>query len=124
LEPITLPQVGDTIDTTLALKLCKHFSFDALAIRIQNNPENYNDWVFDGASMLPDKLFSKIFHIPNLVEVSLKHDLKYAYGESGNNSEKHQADLDFQHDLIADGASNEAHQLANLTQAHQIAKGL
>lgn len=52
--------------------------------------------------MLPDDLVAQYFHIPHLIEIALKHDLKYAYGEPGNNTERLQADQDFKQDLLAD----------------------
>ena len=100
-----LPNVDDTINNERAKELCEYFGYTHLVERINTNPNSYKEWVFDGASMIVDKEFSEMHHIPNLVEIALKHDLKYAYGESGNTAEKLQADKDFQGDLINDGAS-------------------
>jgi len=102
---MTLPKVDDVIDNALAKKLCEYFGYTHLVERIRSNPGGYKGWVFDGASMIPDYEFSQFFNIPNLVEIALKHDLKYAYGESGNEAEKLQADQDFESDLLDDGAS-------------------
>ncbi|PHS39583.1 MAG: hypothetical protein COB07_05905 [Sulfurovum sp.] len=104
---MTLPKIDDTITTEYAIKLCEHFGYKYLVTRLRENPNNYKDWVFDGASMVNDDIFSKLFHIPNLVEIALKHDLKYAYGEQGNKEEKLRADLEFELDLVNDGASPE-----------------
>ena len=46
-------------------------------------------------------------NIPDILEVALKHDLKYAYGHPGNRAEKLRADLEFEIDLLNDGASPE-----------------
>ena len=100
-----LPEIGDTITTEQAIQLCEHFGYKYLVDRLNNNPVDYKTWIFDGASMVPDQLFSKLFHIPNLVEIALKHDLKYAYGEQGNDTEKLRADLEFALDILNDGAS-------------------
>lgn len=100
-----LPKVDDIINNERAQELCKHFGYTHLVERIKANPDSYKEWTFDGASMIPDDAFSKAFNIPNLVEIALKHDLKYAYGESGNTDEKLKADQDFERDLINDGAS-------------------
>ena len=61
------------------------------------------DWIFDGASMLPDKLMARLLRIPHLTEIALKHDLKYAYGELGNEEERLRADRELKEDLLADG---------------------
>lgn len=100
-----LPKIGDTVTSGDALKLCLHFGFTALACRIITNPGAYKDWTFDGASMLPDWIFSRVFRIPNLTEISLRHDLKYVYGEAGNATEKLKADLEFRLEVLDDGAS-------------------
>ncbi len=100
-----LPKVGDKINNKRAQELCEYFGFEHLLERIKANPDSYKEWTFDGASMIPDETFLKSFNIPNLVEIALKHDLKYAYGASGNTAEKLQADQDFERELINDGAS-------------------
>ena len=50
---------------------------------------------------------SGLFNIPNLIEIALKHDLKYAYGALGDKAAKRVADLEFEIDLLRDGASIE-----------------
>jgi len=55
--------------------------------------------------------FSKVVGIPNLTEIALKHDLKYAYGAPGNKEEKLQADKEFELELLKDGASPEIAEL-------------
>lgn len=100
-----LPEIDDNITAKYAIELCTHFGYTYLVDRINENSSDYKDWIFDGASMVPDQLFAKLFHIPNLIEIALKHDLKYAYGEQGNNTEKLRADLEFELDILNDGAS-------------------
>ncbi len=102
-----LPKIDDTITIEQAINLCEYFGYEHIVKRLKGAPGNYKSWIFDGASMVPDELFSKLFHIPNLVEIALKHDLKYAYGEPGNKVEKLRADLEFEIDLLNDGASPE-----------------
>jgi hypothetical protein len=101
-----LPEIDEKITTDRAIELCEHFGYIYLVERIKANQDRFKDWVFDGASMIPDKIFSQTFHIPNLIEIALKHDLKYAYGERGNKAEKLRADLEFALDLLNDGASS------------------
>jgi len=102
---MVLPKINDVITAQLAVELCDYYGLNYLSDRIQDNPENYKEWIFDGASMIDDAIFSDIFDLPNIVEISLKHDLKYAYGDHGNHEEKLIADLEFQIDLLRDGAS-------------------
>ncbi|SHE22485.1 hypothetical protein [methanotrophic endosymbiont of Bathymodiolus puteoserpentis (Logatchev)] len=102
---VILPNIDETITNDRAIELCKHFSYTHLVKRIEGSRDKYKNWVFDGASMVPDQIFAKLFHIPNLVEIALKHDLKYAYGEQGNDIEKLRADLEFELDVLNDGAS-------------------
>ena len=106
-KKMNLPEINETITTDRAIELCDHFGCAYLVERITANRESFKDWIFDGASMVPDELFAKLFDIPNLIEIALKHDLKYAYGESGNKAEKLRADQEFERDLINDGASPE-----------------
>ena len=98
-----LPKIGDGIDSDMAIELCRFFDFSILVNRIAEHPERYKRWVFDGASCLPDVLFSKAFNIPHLTEIALRHDLKYAYGEKDNHDEKLEADWDFRSELLKDG---------------------
>ncbi len=99
------PKIGEEITTERALGLCRHYRFDHLVKRIEEQPDSFKSWKFDGASMIPDKIFSKLFEIPNLTEIALRHDLKYAYGEPGNKKEKLKADLEFELEVLDDGAS-------------------
>lgn len=102
---MTLPEIGERITTARARALCLERGpmFDYIVKRIDANPDDFKDWIFDGASMVPDELASKLLHIPNLIAIALKHDLKYAYGELGNDAERLKADQEFKQDLLADG---------------------
>ena len=97
-----IPNIGDTIDNELAIKLCHAYQFDEIAARIQKSPEQFKEWEFDGASMLPDSLVSLILNMDQqeFSEVALKHDLKYAYGVLGDNAAKQRADKEFEQDLL------------------------
>ncbi len=59
--------------------------------------------MFDGVSVVPDEIFSILINTPNLTEIALRHDLKYAYGELDNDEEKLEADKQFEKDLVKDG---------------------
>ncbi len=102
-----LPKIDEVIDTRRARDLCVFFGFQYLVERLDDSAgDAFKPWRFDGASMIPDELFAKIAHIPSLVTIALKHDLKYAYGEPGNKKEKEKADQDFKAELLADGAAS------------------
>ncbi len=106
-----IPKIGETITADEALDLCRSFELDYLVERIEIDPDAFKDWVFDGASMIPDTLFAQIFDIPSLTEIALRHDLKYAYGEPGNHREKARADEAFKQELLIDGAAPAVEQL-------------
>jgi hypothetical protein len=102
---VALPEIGETITSARARALCLKRGpvFDYIVKRIDGNPAEFKDWIFDGASMLPDKLMARLLRIPHLTEIALKHDLKYAYGELGNEEERLRADRELKEDLLADG---------------------
>ena len=102
-----LPNIDDNIDNSRAIELCRHYGLNYLVDRITATPDSFFVWKFDGASMIPDGFFSAVFNIPNLTEIALQHDLKYAYGERGNKEEKLRADLEFELAILNDGASVE-----------------
>ncbi len=98
------PEIGDIITTEEALSLCKHFKLDYLIERIEDNPDRYKSWKFDGCSGLPDQmmgLFTGCKWEDITYKCCLPHDLSYAYGESGNDIERERVDLKFYSDLVA-----------------------
>jgi hypothetical protein len=102
---IELPNIGETVTTESALKLCVHYGLNHLARRIEDNPDLYKEWEFDGCSMTPDKILSELIKVPTLTEICLKHDLGYAYGDPGNQKERKTVDIRFQNELLSAGAS-------------------
>ena len=109
---MNLPEIGDWIDNEKAIQLCDHYcrcheGFCKIALRIKNYPADFKPWKFDGASCIPNETFSRLFNIPNLIEIALRHDLKYAYGLVGEDSgrDKLAADWEFGLELLEDGAS-------------------
>ncbi len=99
-----VPSIGETMSAARAVGLCQVYGLAYLVQRISNGQDMFKDWKFDGTSMVPDALFSQVFGIPNLIEIALRHDLKYAYGETGNKSERLLADQQFRQELLRDGA--------------------
>jgi len=100
---MNLPDTGDIITTKEALKLCRYFDLEYLVERIESDPENYKDWVFDGCSGLPDELMG-LFTGCNWKDITYKsclpHDLCYGYGELGNDIERKRVDVKFYSDLV------------------------
>jgi hypothetical protein len=103
---VELPKIGETVTTERALELCEHYGFNYLAKRIEDNPDLFKEWEFDGCSMTPTEVVSEIIKVPTLVEICLRHDLGYAYGDPGNEEERIRVDKKFQNDLL-DGGANE-----------------
>ncbi len=100
-----LPKIGEIVTTERALELCEHYGFNYLAKRIEDNPDLFKDWKFDGCSMTPDAVVSELIKVPSLVEICLRHDLGYAYGDPGNEEERIRVDKKFQNGLLDGGAS-------------------
>ncbi|MFH0728861.1 MAG: hypothetical protein V2B19_21310 [Pseudomonadota bacterium] len=98
-----LPIIGDTITTDKAIMLCRHFSLDHLIRRIEADPGQYADWIFDGCSGLPDEIMG-FFTGCNWQDITyhccLTHDLRYAYGEKDNEAERKEADEELYHNLV------------------------
>lgn len=63
---MTVPAIGETITTARARALCleRGAMFDYIVKRIDDQPGDFKDWIFDGASLLPDNLMAKLFRIP------------------------------------------------------------
>ena len=100
-----LPKIGEIVTTERALQLCEHYGFNYLADRIEDNPDLFKEWEFDGCSMTPTKVLSEIIKVPSLTEICLRHDLGYAYGDPGNEEERVLVDKKFQIELLDGGAS-------------------
>ena len=101
---VKIPRIGEIITVEWALVLCFYYGLIAEGKRIEENPDRYKDWRFDGATMLPDYLFRKLFKITNLIEIALKHDLAYGFGVIGDEDRRKKADRMFRDELIRDGA--------------------
>jgi hypothetical protein len=100
-----LPELGEMVTTERALELCVHYGFKRLAKRIENHPDLFKEWEFDGCSMTSDAVLSELINVPSLTEICLRHDLGYAYGDPGNEKERIKVDRKFQDELLRAGAS-------------------
>ena len=100
-----LPKIDEIVTTERALELCEHYGFSHLVQRIEDNPDLFKEWKFDGCSMTPDAVLSELIKVPSLTEICLQHDLGYAYGDPGNQAERLTVDRKFQIDLLGGGAS-------------------
>lgn len=100
-----LPEIGETITNERGIELCRHFGLLHLAERISRHPEQFDSWVFDGCSCVPDAMLApfagKGYSWRDITDkCALPHDLKYAYGSPGDVLEKETADSEFKADLI------------------------
>ena len=100
-----LPQIGEVVTSKRAVALCKYYGYHHLGERIENNPELFKEWKFDGCSMTPDAVLSEIINVPTLTEICLRHDLGYAYGKPGDELERKAVDKRFKNELVSGGAS-------------------
>jgi len=100
-----LPKIGEIVTTERGLELCEHYGLNHLAKRIEDNPDHFKAWKFDGCSMTPTDVVSELIKVPSLTEICLRHDLGYAYGDPGNEEERVLVDKKFQNELLDGGAS-------------------
>ena len=100
-----LPKIGEIVITESGIELCEHYVLNYLADRIEDNPDLFKEWEFDGCSMTPTEVISELIKVPSLTEICLRHDLGYAYGDPGNEEERLIVDKRFQNELIDGGAS-------------------
>ena len=100
-----LPKIGEIVTTERATQLCVHYGLNRLAERIEDNPDLFKEWEFDGCSMTPTEVLSELIKVPSLTEICLRHDLGYAYGDPGNEIERMEVDVKFQNELRSAGAS-------------------
>jgi hypothetical protein len=98
-----LPEIGESITTSKALGLCRHFGLEYLVERIEADPSPYEAWVFDGCSTLPNEVVG-FFNGCDWKTVNYKcclpHDLCYAYGKPGYEIERDRADHIFYDNLM------------------------
>lgn len=105
-----LPEIGSTITTREALRLCEHYRLDYLVKRLTNSPDLFKSWEFDGCSCLADKsldFFTGCKWERITYRCCLPHDLCYAYGEPGNTIERKRVDLKFYSDLVTKAGMQE-----------------
>ncbi len=82
-----VPEIGDLVTVDWAIEIAGQFpEMDYIVKRLQKGKGNYEPFIFDGCSCLPDKLlgifngrFFKWSHITYLC--CLPHDICYAYGD-------------------------------------------
>ncbi|MDX9785469.1 MAG: hypothetical protein RBT11_01740 [Desulfobacterales bacterium] len=97
------PEIGEEITTERAIELCEHFELAYLVKRIRENAGNYKSWKFDGCSILPDELMGLLTGCDwrdIAYKCCLPHDLKYAYGDPENGTERSLVDIQFRSDLM------------------------
>ena len=99
-----LPKIGEIATTESGIELCEHYGLNYLADRIEDNPDLFKEWEFDGCSMTPTEVLSELIKVPSLTAICLRHDLGYAYGDPGNEKERMIVDKTFQNELLSAGA--------------------
>lgn len=100
------PQLGQIVTPHDAITLCQLNNLDYLAERIQQQPNLYRNWIFDGVSGIPDVLMSLLGHRYAITyQCALPHDLAYAYGDLSRNghAERKLVDLQFRKHLLEFG---------------------
>jgi len=70
-----LPKIGEIVTTESGIELCEHYGLNYLADRIEDNPDLFKEWEFDGCSMTPTEVLREIIKVPSLTEICLRHDL-------------------------------------------------
>ena len=98
--------IGQIVTPKMGLELARYFKLDYLIERLEKHPDKYKDFVWDGCSMIPDRLLT-VFTGINWRQITynccMPHDCAYAYGELGNKKEKQKADFKLIDDLLTIG---------------------
>ncbi len=96
-------KIGDTITLDIGLQLANQFGLTYIVERIEVQPEEYKDFIFDGCSFVPDELMG-LFTGCDWRDITylccLPHDIGYAYGDPGNGEEKVAVDCLFLNNLV------------------------
>jgi hypothetical protein len=79
---VKLPEIGDIITVDWGLALCQHLGLDYLIKRLQNRPELYKPFKFDGVSFFPDQYLGVLNGGRGelITREALPHDLAFGYG--------------------------------------------
>jgi hypothetical protein len=96
-------KIGDIITLDMGLQIANQIGLLYLVERIEAQPEEYKDFVFDGCSFVPDELMG-LFTGCDWKDITylccLPHDIGYCYGDPGNEEEKRMVDYLFLNNLI------------------------
>lgn len=102
-------KIGDTITIDKGLEIAKHLDIEYVIERIENNPDTYTEFIFDGCSCIPDEMLG-LFTGCKWKDITymccLPHDIQYAYGRHGDDFEKEYADELFKDNLIKKAKMN------------------
>ncbi|MCK4815072.1 hypothetical protein KA005_04820, partial [bacterium] len=92
-------KIGDIITPDMGLELANYFGLTYIASRIEDQPDMYKDFTFDGCSCVPDELlglFTGCKWKDITYKCCLQHDIQYAYGNIENDREKKIVDKIFE----------------------------
>lgn len=93
------PEIGSKIDNKYALILAEKFELNHVLNTINNNPDYFRPWYFDGCSGFPDIIMGN--HWKDITyNCCLPHDLEYAYGKFNDEVNRLAADMRFFNNLI------------------------
>lgn len=114
--------IGEEITTERARALAIALGLSNVVAAIDREPEAFKPWVFDGVSVLDDRLAGWLTGLgPAVTEIALRHDLKYAYGRPGFERERMLADIDLLRELVLAGGDLEmAHAFFNAVRQRWV----
>ena len=106
IEVYDLIRVGDVITVDKGLELARFFKMQYIVERLEKHPEKFNSFVFDGCSLIPDRLLyiCRGLKWKDVVyKACLLHDIQFGYGQIGNTKEEAMANAAFFNNLIDAG---------------------
>ena len=96
-------KIGNIVTPDMGIELANYFGLAYITNRIEDQPDMYKDFIFDGCSCVPDELLG-LFTGCNWKDITykccLQHDIQYAYGDIENDREKKIVDKIFEKSLI------------------------
>lgn len=102
-------KIGDTITVEDGIEIANQLGLTYISNRLNDHPERYEDFIFDGCSCLPDEMlgfFTGCKWEDITYKCCLEHDIQYAYGDLNNDCEKKIADRLFEENLIKKAGMN------------------
>lgn len=100
-----MPRLGQKITPAQGVGLCNKLRLYRTAEHVANYLRDYKPFVFDGCSMVPDAALAYLTQDSGLwlrviYNACLPHDLRYAYGATGDRGARQRGDRRFYFDLL------------------------